>query len=96
MGRLLGRLWLSAMLVTAVSSFWIYRDGFSWIHGLSLWTILCLVLGLAAIRRGEVEDHARWVVSAYVGILVAFAFTFEPGRLMHQWVLGPQGIFGGG
>src|SRR5439155_25600030 len=37
--KLLGRTWVAVMLVVALSSFWIQRDGFSWIHLLSIWTL---------------------------------------------------------
>ena len=54
--RLIGRVWLVAMYFTAFSSFWIQdlRPGsYSWIHGLSAFTIVTLSLGLWNVRRGQ-------------------------------------------
>src|SRR5262245_35826328 len=55
--RIIGRTWIVAMYFTAVSSFWIQeiRPGrFSWIHALSVLTIVTLTLGLWNARRGRV------------------------------------------
>ena len=51
--RLRGRIWVGLMTVAAVSSFWIVEineGGFSPIHGLSVWTLFSLVMGVIAIR----------------------------------------------
>ena len=75
------------MLLTAVSSFGIKSDGrFSWIHILSVVTIVSIVAGVIAIRSGRREMHLRCMRGAYIGLLIAFLFTMAPGRLLGQWV----------
>src|SRR5262245_42267426 len=49
--KLFGRLWVGLMVLIAVSSFWI---GFSWIHLLSIWTLISLACAIWFIRRGNV------------------------------------------
>ncbi|GAA1312053.1 DUF2306 domain-containing protein [Brachybacterium tyrofermentans] len=83
--RMLGTTWVVAMLVVCGSSFGIMPDGFSWLHGLSLWTLLCMVLAIAAIRRGNVPTHRGFMVGSYLGTLTAFAFAaLVPTRLIPQ------------
>lgn len=85
--KLMGRLWIALMLVTAVGSFGIKTDGqFSWIHILSVVTIVSIVAGVVAIRSGRRETHLRCMRGAYIGLMIAFAFTMAPGRLVGQWV----------
>ncbi len=72
--RFIGRVWLVAMYFTAFSSFWIQdlRPGsYSWIHGLSAFTIVTLSLGLWNVApwpdpcpRGQHDRHLRRACSA--------------------------------
>ena len=83
--RMLGTTWVVAILVVCGSSFGIMPNGFSWLHGLSLWTLLCMVLAIAAIRRGNVPTHRGFMIGSYVGTLTAFAFAaLVPTRLIPQ------------
>ncbi|MGP9844953.1 DUF2306 domain-containing protein [Brachybacterium sp. 107] len=83
--RLLGTTWVAAMLVVCTSSFGIMPDGFSWLHGLSTWTLLCMVLAIVAIRRGSVPTHRAFMVGSHLGTLTAFAFAaLVPTRLIPQ------------
>lgn len=83
--RLLGASWVAAMLVVCTSSFGIMPDGFSWLHGLSIWTLLCLVIAIVSIRRGRVGMHRGFMVGSYLGTLTAFAFAaLVPTRLIPQ------------
>ncbi|MDO5533660.1 MAG: DUF2306 domain-containing protein [Propionibacteriaceae bacterium] len=85
--RILGASWVVAMLGVCVSSFWIHDGSFSWLHGLALWTILCLVFALAGIRRGNVPIHRGFMVGSYLGTLAAFAFAaLIPQRLIPRLV----------
>lgn len=85
--KLLGRVWVVLMLITAVGSFGIKSAGqFSWIHILSTVTIVSIVAGLIAIRRGRRGTHQRCMQGAYAGLLIAFVFTLLPGRMIGQWV----------
>ncbi len=89
---LLGRAWVAAMAVTALSSFWIseLRPGeASPIHALSLLTLACLPLGVLAIRKGRRRRHGRVMTGLFLGALViAGLFTLLPGRIMHDVVFG--------
>lgn len=84
--RLIGRVWLVAMYFTAGSSFWIQdlRPGsYSWIHGLSAFTIVTLSLGLWNARRGRVRAHAGNMIGTYVGLLGALVgVVVVPDRLV--------------
>ncbi|SRR5699024_2389464 len=81
--RILGTTWLVAMLTVCISSFWVMHDGFSWLHGLSIWTLVCMVAAMVGIRAGIVEVHRGFMVGSYVGTLIAFAFAaLVPVRLI--------------
>lgn len=81
-----GRAWVALMAAAAVGSFWIRGpDGsLSWIHGLSVWVLVSLFVGIRAIRRGDHRAHRGWMTGAGIGLIVAFAFTFLPSRLVGQ------------
>ena len=84
--RALGYSWVAAMGVAAVSSFFITGlngHNYSFIHGISAWTVIALPMAVAAARRKKIRQHARGMTNAFVGgLLVAGLFTFLPGRLM--------------
>ena len=93
--RLAGKVWVGAMAVTAVTSFWIaeIRDGrLSPIHILSVITLVTLVVAVRAARRGNLRRHRIAMISLTFGALaVAGAFTLLPGRIMHAVLLGGGG-----
>lgn len=82
----LGYAWVVAMAVTAISSFFLTGltgNHFSWIHGLSAWTIIGLPMGIAAARRKDIARHRKEMTGMFTGgMLVAGLFTFLPGRMM--------------
>ena len=83
--RVIGTVWVSAIVVTSVSSFWIAPDGFSWLHGLAIWTLVCMIAAIVGIRSGSVEMHRGFMVGSYLGTLIAFAFAaLVPVRLIPQ------------
>lgn len=86
--RRLGRIWLADMYWVAFSSFGIRRldpGHFSWIHALSLWTILTLSLAVWTARRHNIRAHRAWVVGSYLGLLGAgVAAVAVPSRLVPQ------------
>lgn len=91
--RLMGYLWFTLMTIIAVSSFWIQQidqyHGFSWIHLLSLYTLIALPPALIAVQRGNISAHRAMVRSMFFfALIVAGAFTFLPGRLMNSVVTG--------
>jgi uncharacterized membrane protein len=91
--RRLGRVWMGAMYWTALSSFGIkaLRPGhFSWIHGLSLFTLFSLSMALWAARTHRREVHRQWVVGSYLGLVgagmaaMAFPVRLAPQLLVHH------------
>lgn len=86
--RVIGRMWLVLMYFTAFSSFWIQKlrpGSFSWIHGLSAFTIVTLTLGLVNARTGNIRGHAGNMIGTYAGLWGAFiGATVAPMRLVPQ------------
>ena len=87
--RLLGRLWAGMMVATAISAFWLRSNGsLSPIHIFSVITLVSIPLAVIAIRRGHVERHRRAMLGTYIGLVIAGAFAFLPGRLLNVWLFG--------
>lgn len=93
--RAIGWMWVVLMYFTAFSSFFIQqlRPGrFSWIHALSVLTIVTLSLGLWNARRGNIPRHAANMIGTYIGLLGAFVGVVAvPTRLVpqafqHNWL----------
>ena len=87
--RLLGKIWLTLMAVTALSSFFIHQInvfyGFSPIHVLSIFVLFGCWRAIANARKRNIEAHKRIVRGLYLGGIVgAGAFTFLPGRIMNE------------
>ena len=86
--RTIGWIWLVLMYFTAFSSFWIQQlrpGSFSWIHGLSAFTIVTLSLGLWNARRGNIRAHAGNMIGTYAGLWGAFiGVAAVPSRLVPQ------------
>ena len=85
--RLLGRIWAGLMVTTAVSSFWL-GEGLSFIHLFSVGTLISVPLAIFWVRRGDVERHRRTMAYVYIGLVVAGAFSFAPGRLLETSLFG--------
>ena len=93
--RVIGRTWIVAMFLTALTSFGIQelRPGrFSWIHALSVLTLVTLTLGLWNARKGRVAAHAGNMIGTYLGLMGAFTgVVVVPDRLIpqafqHNWL----------
>jgi uncharacterized membrane protein len=85
----LGRTWVALMTAVAVGSYWIQSSGgFSWIHLLSTYTLITLVIGVHAIRTGNRERHAAYMKGTFVGLTIAGLFTLLPSRLLGKWFFG--------
>jgi uncharacterized membrane protein len=81
------------MAVIALSSFFIHEikmvGPFSPIHLLSIFTLVMLPLAVLHARRHNVKMHRGAMIGIFVGALViAGAFTFVPGRIMHAVAFG--------
>ena len=89
--RRMGWAWVALMLAVVLSSFGITGVNapgrYSWIHGLSLFTLLALPAAVLHVRRGRVEAHRWAMVGLYLGaLIVTGAFTLLSGRLMARIV----------
>ncbi|MCV6590316.1 MAG: DUF2306 domain-containing protein [Marinobacterium sp.] len=90
----LGKVYLALMLITAITSLLmpakvgpVFLNHFGYIHLLSGLTIYAVPTALVAIRQGNTAKHKRIMVVLYTGgILLAGAFAFIPGRLLHGWL----------
>ena len=83
--RVVGAVWIAAMLCVTLSSFWIRElnsGALSWIHGLTVWTLLGMCVAVWAIRTGRVAVHAGFMVGTMVGGFVAGAVALAPGRFI--------------
>src|SRR5262245_42194222 len=91
--RSIGWIWALLMAVIAISSFWIHEirlsGPFSPIHGLSIFTLVMLPLAVLHARGHNADRHRRAMLGIFTGALViAGAFTFLPGRIMHAVAFG--------
>lgn len=83
--RILGRCWMVFMLSVTVPSFWIRslnEGNFSWIHLLTVVTLISMVTAIVGIRLGKVRLHARCMKGSMIGITIAGLFALSPGRLI--------------
>lgn len=91
--RVLGWTWVIGMGIVAVSSFWISEirifGPFSYIHILSVTTLIGLVVAVRAARNHQVAKHRTTMKRiAFGALVVAGGFTFLPGRIMFQIITG--------
>ena len=91
--RAMGWTWVVAMVVTALSSFFIHSIRlvglWSPIHILSVVTLVSLAWAIYSSRRGNVRRHGIIMASLFVfAVIGAGVFTLLPGRLMHVVLFG--------
>ena len=88
--KAMGRIWVVAMLVAAVSSFWIMElrkgAGLSVIHLLSAWILICLAAAIWHVRRGNIRGHQRFMVGATLGLFGAGLGALAPGRFLAKFL----------
>jgi uncharacterized membrane protein len=89
--RRIGWVWVALMLAVVLSSSGITGvrgpGQYSWIHGLSLFTLLALPAAVLHARRGRIAAHRWAMLGLFLGALVVTgAFTLLPGRLMGRIV----------
>ena len=83
--RIVGWTWIAVMLAVTLSSFGIQEinpGGFSWIHGLTLWTLLSMAIAIVAIRRHHTKLHAGFMIGTMTGAVIAGVFALAPGRFI--------------
>src|SRR3954447_9822561 len=89
--RRVGRIWMLDMYWVAFSSFGIKRltpGHFSWIHGLSAWTVVSLSVAIWAATTHRIALHRQFVVGSYLGLVGAgLAAVAFPQRLVPQTVV---------
>ena len=91
--RAIGYLWAALMVLVVVPSFWIHEirmwGPWSWIHLLSIFTLVTLPLAIVHARGHRVRAHRNAMISLVVfALLIAGVFTLMPGRVMHEVVFG--------
>ncbi|MGW9415138.1 DUF2306 domain-containing protein [Arthrobacter cupressi] len=91
--RTMGYLWIAAMYYVCLSSFWIVSGGhFSWLHGLSAFTLVTVTLGLVSAIRRNIPAHRGNMVGSYLGTAIAFGFAVAvPGRAIPRLLAADPG-----
>ena len=88
---IVGRVWLVCMYVTVLSSFAIqalHPGHFTWIHGLSVFTLVTLTIGLWAARTHRAAVHGQFMAGSYFGLVGAFiGAVVVPQRRIPQLAL---------
>ena len=86
--KILGRTWALLMAAVALSSFLIFEirhgAGPSFVHLLSVWTLISLACAIYFIRRGNVRAHKGFMIGTFVGLLGAGAGALAPGRALYR------------
>jgi uncharacterized membrane protein len=66
-----------------------FLNHFGFIHIFSLLALFSVPAAYIAARRGYIRAHRFAMIWLYVGgILIAGAFAFSPGRMLHEWLFG--------
>lgn len=90
--RLLGRIWMALMAITAVAALFIrhLNDGaLSFVHIASAVTLIGIPQAILAARHGRIAEHRKHLVQMFTGaLLVSGLLSFLPGRLMWFWMFG--------
>ena len=94
--RRLGRIFMGLMLATGLITLSMPAQvgpqilhHFGFIHIFSAMALFGVPSAYFAARRGYIQAHRFAMISLYVGgILIAGAFAFSPGRMLHRWLFG--------
>ncbi len=97
--KIAGYTWVCAMIITAISSFWINEirmvGAFGPIHILSVFTIFSVFSAVrSAIKRDFIAHSKSMRQIAKYALGIAGTFAFLPGRLMNRHVFGENGTLG--
>ena len=95
--RLLGYIWIVAMIIICVTSFSIKEvmptgmfGGYSPIHLLSIFVLVQLTRGIYFAKIRDIKRHRQCMLYTYIGgLVIAGVFTFMPGRLLFKLVIEP-------
>lgn len=90
--RQLGRAWAVAMIATSLSSFSIHLlnpGHFSWVHALSVLTLVSVTRAVLAIRQGNVRGHRIAMRGSFFGLVTAgVAAIATPHRILNLILAG--------
>ena len=94
--KLLGRIYMVLMLATGLVTLAMpahvgprVLNHFGFIHIFSLLAIVNVPMAYIAARRGNIRAHRGAMLGLFLGgILIAGAFAFTPGRMLHTWLFG--------
>ena len=90
--RRLGTIWVVAMILTALASFAVRNANhgqFSFIHILSVWTLIQVPIIWWSARTHRVRQHRSSVRGMVTGaLLIAGFFTFPFNRMLGQFLFG--------
>lgn len=94
--RVAGRVYMVLMLVTGIVTLFMpaavgprMLGHVGFIHAFSLLTLVCVPSAYFAALRGDIRSHRSNMIGLYVGgLLIAGAFAFAPGRMLHTFLLG--------
>lgn len=87
--RAFGAMWIAGMLCVTASSLWIRElnaGTLSWIHVLTVWTLMSMGVAVWAIRTGRVGLHAGFMIGTMIGAFAAGAGALVPGRFIGRLV----------
>lgn len=92
--KLLGKIYMVLMLATGLITLAMpaevgprFLGHFGIIHIFSFLTFSSVPTAFFAARRGDIKTHRGAMIGLYVGgILIAGAFAFTPGRMLHEWL----------
>ena len=87
--KLIGWFWIIFMGYVSISSFWIkeLNEGqYSWIHLLSIITILSLIISIIDIKLRYIKIHSIFMINTYAGLFIAGIFTLLPGRFIANYL----------
>jgi uncharacterized membrane protein len=94
--KLLGKIYMALMLATGLITLAMpaqvgprFLNHFGFIHIFSLLALVNVPIAYVAARRGNIRAHRGAMIGLYIGgILIAGAFAFSPGRMLHEWLFG--------
>ncbi|UNK45394.1 DUF2306 domain-containing protein [Arthrobacter sulfonylureivorans] len=88
--RTIGRVWVFAMYVVTLTSFGVQtlNGGFTWLHGLAVFTLFTVSVGLWAARTRRIQAHRSFMKGSYFGVLGAFVgVVVVPERRIPQMAI---------
>ena len=94
--KLLGKTYMVLMLATGFITLAMpaevgprFLNHFGFIHIFSFLALFSVPSAYIAARRGNIKAHRGAMLGLYLGgILIAGAFAFSPGRMLHAWLFG--------